>query len=91
MPKSSFSTPINYFRQFRDTAAIKRTELSKTCRRYIKDKEIDLQKTCSRIWLNKNVNDEVFIYGTFIGNVAGESTIVTLAAYNPNVGFITQR
>ena len=86
--KTAFSTEINQW-QFRDTQDIKRTELTQTCRRYIREMQVALEKTCRRIWLAKNANSEAFLFGKFTANEDG--TIVTLAAYNPHVGWITQQ
>ena len=86
---SDLSTNINYWPQFGDIHNIKRLELSDSCRRFIRREEKELNRNCRRIWLFKNRLNEVFLFGKFCHK--RDSLIVTLAAYNPRVGFVTSR
>ena len=82
-----YSTTINNWPQFGDLSRIKRTELSRTCRRVIHEKEIALNKQCRRIFLEKNIQNEVYIFAHFVNGK--DVTLVTLAYYVPFVGFVT--
>ncbi len=42
-----------------------KTELSKTIRKYIKNKETELNRTCRRVWEFTNPKGECYLFGSF--------------------------
>lgn len=89
--ESEFSQKEPAFRYyFQDSAKIRRSELSQTCRRVIAQKEKYLGRKCGHIWLAENRLNEVFIFARFNAG-RHDHIVVTLACYNPNIHrFITQ-
>jgi hemerythrin superfamily protein len=87
--KTAYSTDINHWPQFSDTNQIKKRELSKTARKLIFEKEKNLGRKCGKIFLDKNINEEVYIFAR-MNKGRGDYIISTIAAYVPIVGFVTQ-
>lgn len=65
-----------------------RTALSDRIRHKIRDKEEYLGKKCRKLWWFRNILGEDFVFGSFCKN--RDKTIVTVAAYVPHVGWISQ-
>ena len=60
-----------------------RSRLNPAVKRFIKDKEKELDRTCRTIWDFTNPKGNRFLFGSFCKNY--NRLIVTIAEYNQNV------
>ena len=88
-PFASQLSPFPACYHFVNPNRIARRELSTSCRRQIKRKETYLDRTCGKTWVARNRLGEDFIFARFNRGRA-DHVIVTLAAYLPRVGWVTQ-
>ena len=62
----------------------RKSELNPAIKRFIKEKEEELDRTCRQIWQQTNHKKETYLYGSF-RKTAKDSVIVTIGIYNPSV------
>lgn len=62
---------------------ITRWNVSPAIKRFIKNKESYLGRTCRKIWIYENANGEKYMFANFCKNY--DKVIVTIAHYNENI------
>jgi hypothetical protein len=65
----------------------RKSGLSKTLKRKIKETEEYLGRTCRKIWAGRSRTGNVYLYSNFCVNY--DKVIITLAYYAPGVGWIS--
>ncbi len=70
-----------------EAAKYRKSMLSKTMKRHIKEQEQYLGRTCRKIWAGVSKTGRVYLYSNFCKNY--DKVIITLGYYAPSVGWIT--
>ncbi len=65
----------------------RKSMLSKTMKKHIKEVEKDMDRTCRKIWAGISKTGRVYLYSNFCKNY--DRVIITLGYYAPSVGWIT--
>jgi len=67
----------------KDYQEYRKSELNPAIKRFIRDKELELDRTCRKTWHNRNPNGEIYLYGSFCKN--RDRLFVTIGYYNESV------
>ena len=64
----------------------RKSDFGRGIRRIIKEKEVELKRTCRKIWDFTNPNGERYLFATYCKNY--DRLVVSIAYNQPNVGWV---